>query len=54
MHIDDPMDTEANISIDTMAAMSLKLHVNAPTDIKGNTLYLIYTELNSSLDVSKI
>ena len=37
-HMDDPMDTEANILDDTLTAFGLLQHVNVSTHSLGNTL----------------
>ena len=54
MHINDPMDSEASIFNDTMEAFGLKQHINAPTHNRGNTLDLIFSELNTAVSVGKV
>ena len=51
MHINDTMDTDASIFNDTMMARVLNQHVTEAMHNKGNILDLVFTELNSDLNV---
>ena len=52
IHIDNPSDIEAQISMDTMEALGLQQHVNFQTHHAGNTLDLIFTENTSQFSIS--
>ena len=54
MHIDDPHDNDAVNFCDTMLAFGLIQHVTKPTHHLGNTLDLIFSEMDSAIKVGKV
>ena len=53
MHIEDTINYNSKIFIDTMEALGLKQHITAPTHYKGNILDLIFMEAMSQMKASQ-
>ena len=47
LHVNDPSDPDATNLLDAMSALGFKQHVHLATHTSGNTLDLLFTELNS-------
>ena len=54
MHVDDPFDQEACIFNDTMLAFGLAQHVSLLTHNRGNTLDLMFTEVNDAIHFGNV
>ena len=51
MHVDDLTNADAHIFNDTMQAFGLKQHVTSPTHKYSHILDLVYSEMNSELNL---
>ena len=51
IHIEDLTDTGVFIFNNTMRAHGLEQHILGPTHVKGNSLDLIFTQLNNCFDI---
>ena len=54
MHVDEPMDTEANIFNDTFIAFGLLQHANISTHNHGNTLDLKLSKVSDAIKVGMV
>ena len=52
MHVNNPNDEDAASFLETNEALGLKQHVTCATHTSGNTLYLIFTEINGGIGVA--
>ena len=52
MHVNNPNDDDAANFLETNAALGLKQHVTFATHTSGNTLDLIFTEVNGEIGVA--
>ena len=52
MHVNNPNDEDAANFLETNAALGLKQHVRFTTHTSGNTLDLIFTEVNGGIGVA--
>ena len=52
IHIEDLTNADAIIFNDTMRALGLKQHISGPTHVRGNTLDLIFTDLNNGFNIT--
>ena len=52
MHVNHPNDEDAASFLETNEALGLKLHVTFATHTSGNTLDLIFTEINGGIGVA--
>ena len=52
MHVNNPNDEDAANFLETNAALGLKQHVTFATHTSGNTLDLIFTEVNGGIGVA--
>ena len=53
MHSNNPNDADANILINTLEALGFQKHVDFSTDIHGNTLDLVFSEIHNNIRVEK-
>ena len=51
MHVDDAANADSSIFNDTMHAFGFKQHVTLPTHKCGHILDLVYSEVNSELNL---